>query len=313
MRLPILWRLGALAVLLGAFPAQAQTLRADAPVRLVADGQASMHPVWSPDGAWIAFTRAGYTGLWLADADGRTIRQLTDAPAAGFGFSWSPDGTALVTRTARLDGRRRLDAVTVFALDGTATALTDERAAMTDVPRWIGPRHVALRTDDGLDVYALDVGARAVPTESFVIAQPDGGLALAQPATGALREVGPFQETRVLNVTPSPDGARVAFEVYGGNLFVMDRDGTNVIDLGAGSRPTWSPDGRWIAVMTTQDDGHTFTAADLVAVRSDGSARVVLTQTPDRLEMNPSWSPDGRRIAFDDAADGALYVLPVSE
>ena len=29
--------------------------------------------------------------------------------------------------------------------------------------------------------------------------------------------------------------------------------------------------------------------------------------------MNPSWSPDGRALAFDDAVDGALYLLPVSE
>ena len=313
MRLQPLWRLGALALLVGTFSAQAQPLRADAPIQLVADGQPSTHPVWSPDGSQVAFTREGYTGLWLVDADGANVRQLTDAPAAGFGFSWAPDGTALVARTARYDGLRRLDAVTVWTLDGTATALTEGRSAMTDLPRWLGPRHVALRVDGVLDVYPLDDDARAVPSEPVVMTGADGGLALAEPATGAVREISPLANTRVLNVTPSPDGQRVAFEVYGGNLHVMDRDGSNLIDLGVGERPTWSPDGRWIAAMVTEDDGHAFTASELVAVRSDGSERVVLTQTPDRIEMNPSWSPDGRRIAFDDAADGALYVLPVSE
>jgi len=99
----------------------------------------------------------------------------------------------------------------------------------------------------------------------------------------------------------------------GGPLVVMDADGSNRVDLGRGSRPTWSPDGRWLAFMVTEDDGHAFTAADLVAVRADGSARVALTATPDRLEMNPSWSPDGRALAYDDAVDGALYLLPLAE
>jgi Tol biopolymer transport system component len=117
----------------------------------------------------------------------------------------------------------------------------------------------------------------------------------------------------LLNVAPSPDGRRVAFEVYGGNLFVMSLDGSSLVDLGHGARPTWSPDGRWVAFMVTEDDGHTVTAADLVAARADGSGQVALTSTPDRLEMNPSWAPDGRALAFDDATDGALYLLPVSE
>ena len=65
--------------------------------------------------------------------------------------------------------------------------------------------------------------------------------------------------------------------------------------------------------MVTADDGHDITSSDLVAARADGSSRVALTQSPDRLEMNPSWSPDGRALAFDDAVDGALYLLPVSE
>jgi Tol biopolymer transport system component len=65
--------------------------------------------------------------------------------------------------------------------------------------------------------------------------------------------------------------------------------------------------------MVTEDDGYAVTASDLVAVRADGSARVALTQTPDRIEMNPSWRPDGRAIAFDDLTDGALYLLPVRD
>ena len=58
-------------------------------------------PVWSPDGAWIAFGRqqAGTTmgkQLWVMRADGREARALTVDPAAYYVLpAWSPDGRAL--------------------------------------------------------------------------------------------------------------------------------------------------------------------------------------------------------------------------
>ena len=197
----------------------------------------------------------------------------------------------------------RIDATT-----GAATALTEERASLPALPQWAGPRHVALYADGALDVIPLDDAARTQAPQPAVIA---AGSALAVAEAGGLRTVRD-EGAPILNLAPSPDGRRVAYEVYGGGLVVVDlADGTR-IDLGPGSRPSWSPDGAWVVAQVTADDGHAITASDLVAVRSDGSDRVALTQTPGRLEMNPAWSPDGTRIAFDDAESGALYLLPVS-
>ncbi|WP_420456903.1 hypothetical protein [Rubrivirga sp.] len=302
----------ALALLVCAPPLSAQALRADGPaVRLFSDDAPAARPAWSPDGAWIAFTRDQLAGLWVVRPDGSGARPLADAPAAGFGFAWSPDGTAIAARTARYDGPIRRSTVSIFGLDGTATALTDERTSAVGLPRWAGPGHVAVVTGGALDVLAVDANARAVPAGTVPAAGLDGGLSVAEVGSGVVREVGAFEGERLLNVTPSPDGTRIAFEVVGGHLFVSGLDGSGRVDLGPGGRPSWSPDGRWVVFQTTEDDGHQFTASDLVAARADGSARVALTQTADRFEMNPSWSPDGRAIAFD--ADGALFLLPVSE
>lgn len=295
-----------------AAPVGAQSLRAGGPpVRLLADGAPAIHPQWSPDGQTIAFTRARYAGLWVVGADGQNARSLTDAPAAGFGFAWAPDGSALAVRAARMDGTRRLDAIEVLGLDGTATPLTDWRATPPGLPRWAGTAHVVALGEGGLDVLTTTETVRTVPAAPVALGVLDGGLAFATPATAEVRTLAPLGDVQLLNVTPSPDGSRVAFEAYGGGLYVMDADGGNLIDLGAGSRPTWSPDGQWVAAMVTEDDGHAFTAADLVAIRADGSGRVPLTTTPDRLELNPSWSPDGRQLAFDDG--DALFLLPLSE
>ena len=315
MLLPPLRRsLGPLAaVLLVAAPASAQ-LRADGPaVPLFADGAAAVHPVWSPDGERIAFTREGYVGLWTVQADGDAARQLSDEPAAGFGFAWSPNGRALAARVARLDGIRRQDAIKRFPVDGDASVLLDYGVATPGLPVWLDAFRVGVVLDGELSTYMTADAPRLAPLrgEAVLDAGPDG-LRVADLDARSLTALNPVGG-QLLNAAPSPDGQRVAFEVVGGGLYVMDRDGANVVALGAGHRPAWSPDGRWLVFMTTEDDGHDFTAADLVAARADGSARVALTATPDRLEMNPSWSPDGRSIAFDDAVDGALYLLPVTE
>lgn len=54
-------------------------------------------PTWSPDGSMIAFasSRNGKRQLYVMDADGSNIRQVTDLNDMGGRSTWSPDGTKL--------------------------------------------------------------------------------------------------------------------------------------------------------------------------------------------------------------------------
>jgi len=285
-----------------------------APTPLYGDtDEAFMHPMWAPDGTRLAFTGSNYEGLWTLRADGRQATKLTDEPAAGFGFSWSADGSALLTRVARYEGRRRLNAVKVFDTEtAEARLVTDFRSLMPALPQWAPDDATVVLYSRGrletFDTGRPPVAGKAADTPvTFVKDDRIGTLRLD---TGALTEIEPLPGRRVLNLTASPDGEKVAFEIMGGNLYVMDRGGANLTDLGPGHRPQWSPNSQWIVYQRTEDDGHRFTAADLFATRADGGARVQLTDTPDALEMNPAWSPDGTRIAYDD--QGRLFVLPVA-
>jgi Tol biopolymer transport system component len=54
-------------------------------------------PTWSPDGSMIAFasSRAGKRQLFVANANGKNVEQVTDLSNMGGRSSWSPDGTKL--------------------------------------------------------------------------------------------------------------------------------------------------------------------------------------------------------------------------
>ena len=312
MRLSLL--AAALAAPLLAAPAgHAQSLRADgAPTALAGTADAPLaHARWSPAGDALAASRPDHTGLWRVALDG-AARPLYDG--AAYGAQWRPDGSALLIRADRWDGPRREHAAAVVdAATGEATVLGAWRAHMPTLPRWSadGSAALVLGPDGAAEALRAPLAAEASVAETApdaaVLLPSLDGLAVATAA--GVRVHAPIAGARLLNATPSPDGALVAFEVLGGGLHVARPDGSGLVALGPGHRPAWSPDGRWVAFMRTEDDGYAMTAADLWAARADGSAEVRLTRAPG-LEMNPSWSPDGARIAYDDGQ--TVYLLPVT-
>ena len=53
-----------------------------------------VHPAWSPDGRKIAFVsgRDGNSNIYVMDADGKNVHQLTDHPVSDTNPAWSPNG-----------------------------------------------------------------------------------------------------------------------------------------------------------------------------------------------------------------------------
>ena len=114
----------------------------------------------------------------------------------------------------------------------------------------------------------------------------------------------------------SPNGKLVALAQYDANrrshIFVKDlRTGQqkNITAQWAGWRrsfggPSWSPDGKWLAVTCSQlDVVHT----DVCRMTADGDQLQILTRDAQRNHGSASWFPHNDKIAFTSAAQ--IFVM----
>jgi len=296
----------------------AQVRVAGKPLRLTPAGREFMQPVWSPTGEWIAVTSGRYDGIWLVKPDGTKLQQLTVDLAVGYKMKWSPDGKMLVGRAAKYENRRRYNAIKAYE---TATKrerlLSDFRTLMPGLPQWTEDNYrVALFANRGLEFFQVPANANLQQTPGtskrpLVFANEQGLIVLAAGAT-LQKKIQPVQG-EVINAALSADGGKIVFEMANGRLYICRLDGSALLDLGRGERPQWSPDGNKIAFMVSSDDGHKTLGADIYVMRADGSGKINLTNSADRLEMNCSWSPDGKRLVYDERNSRAVWVLEVAE
>jgi len=113
---------------------------------------------------------------------------------------------------------------------------------------------------------------------------------------------------RVSTPAVSPDGSRISFVLRKdgrGKLYTMTGEGTNVRtiaeSLDVRSAPSWSPDGKWVAVTALEEGGNR-----IFKVPADGGPPIRLL---DEISANPVWSPDGRFIVYSGLQVGVMLPL----
>ncbi|UQA97656.1 amidohydrolase family protein [Streptomyces halobius] len=121
----------------------------------------------------------------------------------------------------------------------------------------------------------------------------------------------------------SPEGGRLAALDMSGNLVVRTlADGTERVlaaPMGGGGlpgRPSWSPDGRYLAFcdrnrlnLRFREGYNVIRVVDTETGESRLHALAEHVSLADRYDSGPVWSPDGRWMAV--IAESALWVLPV--
>jgi len=214
--------------------------------------------------------------VWVINADGTDLTQLTEEPGFDFDPSWSADGTRIAYRRESGGDTE----IWLMQADGS------EKHKLTDglSPAW--------SPDGALIAFAGPKGTTGIIT----LIRPDGTGIRQLPNT----EGGEYP-------TWSPDGTRIAFNsnLSGTHvMYVAQVDGSNVVslaDVGEGWQVDWSADGS--SILFTSERDHSDHYTDVYVMRPDGTGiRRLTTQGA----YTPAWSPDGAHIVF--SAPG-LFVM----
>jgi TolB protein len=244
----------------------------------------SFDPEWSPDGTKIAFIdQPGTIGtLYVMNAAGGAVRQVTDGQFDARWPSWSPDGRSIAFEHTIATASGASSEIDVVNVDGSGL-----RRVVSDgaEPAWgPGGKKIAFTRPGPLG------------NERIHIVSPDG--------TGVQLVADPHDECEAyVEPTWSPDGEYVAFAATGVGgecgfrVFIGASRGygakVRVLAGGWYEQPDWSPDGKRIALVRYPPAGgdpyYTVGIFDLRKSRLVGSLRA---------GWHPRWSPDGRSLVF---------------
>ncbi len=233
-----------------------------------------------------ASERTGNWDLFVMDADGRNVVNVTNSPADEERAGFSPDGKQLAF--ARTVG----DNTDIYLMnaDGSGVKRLTTDAAVDHGPQWSPDgKKIAFRTDrDGNgNVYVMNSdGSGQTPLTD-------------NPADDS----GPDW---------APDGQKIVFSsTRAGNsdVFVMNVDGSEQVQLttdpSADFGASWSPDGTRIVFRSGRDG-----KSEVYVMQTNGQGQTNLTNHP-AFDRGPAWSPDGSRIVFYSDRDGdyEIYVM----
>ena len=276
------------------------TANGAATTQLTNDKVADWIPVWSPDGARIAFLRDRLSGIYNVrdlhtikpDGTGLTLllSNIRIDTGSGNHMDWSPDGKKIAYGNAN----------EFWVLDVASGAVQDLVPRLTEVfgstvhPRenaWSPDLDAATEGYQGKFAFGnYDDRNPANPSGDYDIMLVDvtiptvGDVVISGPVTNLTNTDALGAHER--NPRWSPDGQFIAYhDEANGYLTKIRTDGTGKQALTTPFGPqsaTWSPDSRYIA----------WGGGDVFRIRADGTGKTNLTNTAKRTERyNVDWNP----------------------
>ena len=261
--------------------------------------QGESNPRWSPDGKYLSFvsSRPGPnrgSQVWVIDLKGGEARQLTEIKGRLQGYEWAPDSK----RMAMVIGDPDPEADTPEANRTPKPIVIDRYRFKQDVQGY-------LRSDRKSYIYLYDIGSKRL--DRLTKGKHDEGNPQWSPDGSKIAFTS--------NKAPDPDRAPfVRIYVADAKPFSTEKQITPDESRGSGG-PRWSPDGKLIAYMETDENKYgAYDMNYLTVVASDGSAapfRPSAVEGLDRGVSNHTWSADSKSILVFVTDDRSVYPIRV--
>jgi dipeptidyl aminopeptidase/acylaminoacyl peptidase len=309
-------------------------------------------PQVSPDGKWIAYVVGSVdvekdkrdTDVWMVSWDGKDHIQLTSSKDSESRPRWSPDGKYLAFIASRGDEDEKKKGDQVWLLNrtgGEAQKLTDLKGGVSDYDWAPDSTRLALVAGDPnpADDPEKMEGWKRKTKPPIVIDR----YHFKQDITGYLNHYrdhvyvfdvngkkaeqitsGDFDDS---NPAWSPDGTQVAFvsargpnaeRLHDSNIYIVDaKPGATPRALTTyngedGGRPTWSPDGKWVAYLQSEEaKWFAYDQAKLAVIAAGGGTPKLLTEGLDRAVSSPEWSADGKSLLVTVEDDRVQFLARV--
>ena len=232
---------------------------------------------------------AGYD-VFLMNADGSNIVNITNTQGDDLKPAWSPDGTRLAYTCFHqpdnsFGGPQR---ICVRNADGTGfTSLSNSLFTDEFGPAW---------SPDGKQI-AFTTFTPGFPTLIGIMNADGSGRSSLATFSGAA------------DPDWSPDNATLVFDLPNSiwTYNMLTQTGLRITNATGDSLPHYSPNGSKIVFQSSRDG-----QAEIYVMNPDGTGQTRLTNNP-AWDTAPAWSPDGTKILFtslrDDVMNPALYVM----
>jgi len=320
-----------------------EQIGSDHPLQLT-KGPTDQSPAWSPDGAFIAFSRYanGQHEIYMVSAIGGTERKLCSGIPAHPPLSWSPDGK-FIAFTAKDSGQNTYS-INLLSVESLETRkLTEPSAEHQDWGPAFSPdgKQLAfIRTNgaltmgdifimrgNGSEPHRLTFDNTSIPTppawtgdgKSIVFSSPRTSIPTLWRISASGGPPSQIPQVGVVALHPSVSrgGHRLAYDQIIGRSSIWNidlakigkRDSRTQVTASGGFNwaPEFSPDGKRLAFLSDR-----LGRMEVWTCNKDGSDLIRLTNLGGATSAGPPrWSPDGQRIAFDSSLGehSAIFVM----
>ena len=285
--------------------AVADTLEAEKLIKVASNVASDSHPVWSPDGKEILFSRGN--GLYKVFSDGSGEKKLTSTNGSNFtsGYAWSPDGSKISyidNRYDDTDGPRS----DLWIMNANGTGKTQLLDTMWD-------RYYYIYT-------WFPTGSKILYAEIY---EEIGGSYWEIDSDGSDKhKLGNMGIAS--GIALSPDASKIAIYAHGptdidysidigriGKDLTRFQPGLIVHQIQSRHSQIWSPDGSKIVYYAGKGESYYEDEnSEIYTIKADGTGKTQLT-SDSANDDSPIFSPDGRKIVFVSGKTGSedIWVM----